>query len=114
DATDAAYVSLAHRHPGGAEQLDGGEALARLKPWLEDHARPKILHDAKAAMHLLANHGMALAGVAGDTMLASYVLESHRSHELTALAQRHLDRSITSLESLVGKGAGRIGFDEVD
>src|SRR5690606_9381679 len=74
----------------------------------------KIIHDAKAAMHLLANQGIALGGVAHDTLLASYVLESHRSHDLAALAERHLDRTMTSLEGLVGKGASRIGFDEVE
>ena len=123
DSGEAAYLPLAHRHPGVAEQLDRAQALERLRPWLEDgtgysiarkaRVGHKIAHDAKLALHLFANHGIRLAGVAHDTQLQSYVLESHRNHELAALAERHLDRALPSLESLVGKGAARIGFDEV-
>jgi DNA polymerase-1 len=114
DSGEAAYLPLAHRHPDVAAQLDRAQALERLRPWLEDGARRKIAHDAKLAMHLFANHGIRLAGVAHDTQLQSYVLESHRNHELAALAERLLDRSLPSVESLVGKGVARIGFDEVE
>jgi DNA polymerase-1 len=111
---EAAYLPLAHRHPGAPAQLDRARTLERLAPWLEDERRRKVVHDAKFAMHLFANHGIALAGAADDTLLQSYVLESHRNHELGALAQRHLDRQLASHEALVGKGVGRIGFDEVE
>jgi DNA polymerase-1 len=114
DSGEAAYLPLAHRHPGAAEQLDRSQALERLWRWLEDSAGHRIAHDAKLAMHLFANHGIRLAGVAHDTQLQSYVLESHRNHELAALAERHFDRSLTSLESLVGKGVARIGLDDVE
>src|SRR5690606_32901212 len=49
DSGEAAYLPLAHRHPGAAEQLDRSQALERLRPWLEDRAPTKIAHDAKAA-----------------------------------------------------------------
>ncbi|MGH8664871.1 MAG: DNA polymerase I [Burkholderiales bacterium] len=114
DVGPGAYVPLAHRHPGAADQLDRAQALERLRPWLQDRAQRKLAHDAKFAMHLLANHGIRLAGIAHDTQLQSYVLESHRNHELASLAERYLDQSTTSLESLVGKGAARIGFEQVD
>jgi DNA polymerase-1 len=110
----AAYLPLAHRHPDAADQPDCAQSLQRLRPWLEDGKHPKIVHDAKFARHLFANHGIAFAGATHDTLLQSYVLESHRNHELAALAERHLERSLTSYESLVGKGVGRIGFDQVD
>ncbi len=114
DSGESAYLPLAHRHPGAPEQLDQAAALARLAPWLEDAGRGKILHDAKFAMHVFANHGIALAGAGHDTLLQSYVLESHRNHELAPLAERHLNRALASYEALVGKGVARIGFDEVD
>ncbi len=114
DAGAAAYVPLAHRDPGVAGQLDRVRSLERLRPWLENHAARKIAHDAKAAMHLFANHGIRLAGIEHDTQLQSYVLESHRNHELASLAERHLGRALASVDSLLGKGAARIGFDEAD
>ncbi|HET7773340.1 MAG TPA: DNA polymerase I [Burkholderiaceae bacterium] len=112
-AGHACYIPLAHRYPGAPAQLPFDEVLARLKPWLEDAARPKLLQHAKYDMHVLANHGVALAGVVHDTMLASYVLESHKSSSLDALAERWLSRKGLSYEEVCGKGANQIGFDEV-
>ena len=64
---------------------------------------------------MLANHGVQLAGVVDDTLLASYVLESHLTHNMDDLAERHLGVSTVSYEALCGKGAPKqIGFDEVD
>jgi len=62
----------------------------------------------------LANHGIVLGGVAGDTLLQSYVLESHLRHDLESLARRHLDSESISYESICGKGATQISFDQVD
>lgn len=111
----ACYIPLAHRHPDldpGA-QLPMAEVLARLKPWLEDPSAAKLLHHAKFDTHAFANSGIALRGVAHDTMLQAYVLESHRSVSLQDLAQRWLGRTGVTYESLCGKGASQIGFDEV-
>ncbi|KPF68239.1 DNA polymerase I [beta proteobacterium AAP99] len=113
EAGHACYIPLAHRYPDAPEQLPLLEVLARLKPWLEDAARPKLLQHAKYDMHVLANHGVALAGVVHDTMLASYVLESHKSSSLDALAERWLSRKGLTYEEVCGKGVNQIGFDEV-
>ncbi|AVJ27018.1 DNA polymerase I [Achromobacter spanius] len=109
----ACYIPVAHRGPDGAVQLPKDEVLARLKPWLEDPARAKLLHHAKYDTHVFANEGIRLAGAAEDTMLQAYVLESHRGVGLNDLAQRYLGRSGVSYEDLCGKGAKQIGFDEV-
>ncbi|HEX9181380.1 MAG TPA: DNA polymerase I, partial [Burkholderiales bacterium] len=64
--------------------------------------------------HVLANHGISLAGIAHDTLLQSYVLESHRSHDMDALAERHLGLKTISYDEVTGKGASRIPFEQVD
>ena len=113
EAGHACYIPLAHRYPGAPDQLPFDETLSRLKGWLEsDH--PKIGQNLKYDRHVLANHGIALGGVAGDTLLQSYVLESHLRHDLESLARRHLDSDSISYESICGKGASQIGFDQVD
>jgi len=109
----AAYIPLAHRYPDAPEQLDLARVLERLRPWLEDAQRPKLGQNLKYDTHVLANHGVALRGIVHDTLLESYVLESHRSHDMDSLAQRHLERKTTTYPEVCGKGASQIGFDEV-
>jgi DNA polymerase-1 len=111
---EAAYLPLAHRYAGVPEQLDLDATLARLKPWLENPAKKKLGQNLKYDRHVLANHGIALAGVADDTLLASYVIESHLTHNMDDLARRHLGESTVSYEDICGKGAKQIGFAEVD
>ena len=116
EAGHAAYLPLAHRSmDGGAPaQLPFDETLALLKPWLEDAGKPKVGQNLKYDTHVLANHGIRLAGVAHDTLLQSYVFESHRNHSLEDLARRHVGvEDLTSYEDICGKGAKQIGFDEV-
>ncbi|MEN9986502.1 MAG: hypothetical protein RI925_2004, partial [Pseudomonadota bacterium] len=96
------------------DQLDLATALTELKPWLEDPHCKKLGQNLKYDRHVLANHGLTLAGVVDDTLLASYVLESHLTHNMDDLAERHLGVSTVSYEALCGKGAKQIGFDEVD
>jgi DNA polymerase-1 len=83
---EAAYLPLAHDYPGVPAQLPCDEVLARLQPWLESPGHAKIGQNLKYDQHVLANHGIALAGVAHDTLLQSYVLESGkdgvRGHDL--------------------------------
>ena len=110
----AAYVPLAHSYPGAADQLPLAEVLARLKPWLEDAARPKLGQNIKYDTHVLANAGITVRGYQHDTMLQSYVLEAHRTHGLAALAERHLGRKGLSFEDLCGKGVNQISFAQVD
>ena len=87
--------------------------LARLAPWLQNPQRPKLGQNTKYDRHVFANHGIQVAGYAHDTLLQSYVLESHRPHGLQSLAERHLGRSGTSYEDLCGKGAHQIPFAQV-
>jgi DNA polymerase-1 len=113
-ANQAAYLPLAHRAPGAPQQLDFDASLAKLKPWLENPAKKKLGQNLKYDQHVFANHGIALAGIAHDTLLQSYVLESHKTHNMDDLAQRHLGVTTISYEQVCGKGAKQIGFDEVD
>ncbi|MBS4019368.1 MAG: DNA polymerase I [Dechloromonas sp.] len=111
---EACYIPLAHNGPGVAEQLPRDEVLAKLKPWLENADRRKVLQNAKYDQHVFANHGIALAGIAHDTMLQSYVIESDKGHDLGQLCSRHLGLETIAYEDLCGKGAKQIGFDQVD
>ncbi|HKU71126.1 MAG TPA: DNA polymerase I [Burkholderiales bacterium] len=110
----AAYVPLGHRYAGVQTQLDRNAVLGRLKPWLEDAARLKLGQNAKYDIHVLANYGIKVAGVVHDTLLQSYVLESHQRHDMDNLAERHLGVKTITYDEVTGKGAGRIGFEQVE
>ena len=110
----AAYIPLRHAGPDAPAQLPFDEVLARLKPWLEDGSRKKLGQHVKYDRHVFANHGIEVQGYAHDTMLQSYVLEVHKPHGLSSLAERHLGRKGISYEDLCGKGAHQIPFDQVD
>ncbi|MDH3319484.1 MAG: DNA polymerase I [Betaproteobacteria bacterium] len=109
----AAYLPLAHQYPGAPEQLGVERALALLKPWLESERHRKVGQNLKFDAHVLANHGVALAGVAHDTLLESYVLEVHERHDLDSLSLRHLGWKTISYDEVTGKGAARIPFSAV-
>jgi DNA polymerase I len=111
---EAAYIPLAHSYPDAPEQLPLDEVLARLKPWLEDASRPKLGQHVKYDRHVFANHGIEVQGYVHDTMLQSYVLEVHKPHGLSSLAERHVGRKGISYEDLCGKGAHQISFAQVD
>jgi DNA polymerase-1 len=109
----AAYVPVDHRYAGAPEQLPLALVLERLKPWLEDARRPKVGQNAKYDMQVLGNYGITLAGAEHDTLLQSYVLESHKSHDMDNLAERHLQLKTTTYDEVTGKGARRIPFEQV-
>ena len=109
----AAYIPLAHSYAGAPAQLAREQVLARLKPWLENPHKPKLGQHLKYVSHVFANHGVALQGIVHDTLLQSYVLESHKSHDMDSLALRWLDKKTISYQEICGKGAAQIGFDEV-
>jgi len=109
----AAYVPLGHDYPDAPAQLPRDEVLARLKPWLEDASRPKLGQHIKYDRHVFANHGIEVQGYVHDTMLQSYVLEVHKPHGLSSLAERHVGRSGLSYEDLCGKGVHQIPFSQV-
>jgi DNA polymerase-1 len=109
----ACYIPLAHRYAGAPEQLPFQETLEALKPWLESPHHRKVGQHLKYDMHVFANHGVHLAGVAHDTLLQSYVLEAHRNHDMDSLAERHLQRRTLTYVEVCGKGANQLCFDEV-
>jgi DNA polymerase-1 len=114
EAHHAAYLPLAHHYPGAPDHLNREHVLQKLKPWLESAQYKKLGQNLKYDQHIFANHGIALAGVAEDTLLQSYVLESHKPHDMDNLALRHLGVKTISYAEVVGKGAKQIGFDQVD
>lgn len=107
------YIPLAHAYAGVPAQLERAVVLERLRPWLEDSRHAKVGQNLKYDMHVLENYGIRLAGVEHDTLLQSYVLEAHRSHDMDSLARRHLGRETIPYEAVAGKGASQIGFDQV-
>jgi DNA polymerase I len=109
----AAYLPLAHSYGDAPDQLPRDEALARLKPWLENPAKAKLGQHIKYDRHVFANHGIEVRGYAHDTMLQSYVLEVHKPHGLASLAERHLGRTGIDYETVAGKGAHQIPFAQV-
>lgn len=110
----AAYIPLAHRYFDVPAQLDRATVLAQLKPLLEDASRAKVGQNLKFDLNILARYGITLRGIAHDTMLASYVLDSTAgSHGMDALAQKHLGYATIHFEDVAGKGAKQITFDQV-
>ena len=113
EAGTAAYIPVAHQYPGVAEQLSRDDVLAALKPWLEKNAKAKVGQHLKYDSHVFANHGVHVQGITQDTLLESYVLESHKKHDMDSLSLRWLNRKTISYEEICGKGASQIGFEEV-
>ncbi|MFT4170967.1 MAG: DNA polymerase I [Rhodocyclaceae bacterium] len=114
EAGVAAYVPLTHRYAGHPDQLPLDEVLSRLKAWFESDAHRKVGQNLKYDMHVLANHGVRLAGIEHDTLLQSAVWESDKGHDLEQLCRRHLGLEVLSYTDLCGKGANQIGFHDVD
>ncbi|HEX5393462.1 MAG TPA: DNA polymerase I [Rhodocyclaceae bacterium] len=111
---EAAYLPLGHVYAGAPEQLPLAEVLEKLKPWLESPSHKKLGQHLKYDRHVFANHGIELRGVAEDTLLQSYVLESDKNHDLGSLASRHCGLATVSYDELTGKGVNRICFSQVD
>ncbi len=113
-AHEAAYVPLAHSYMGVPEQLDRDAVLAALKPLLEDPARAKVGQHAKYDINILARYGIEVRGVAFDTMLESYVLDSTATrHDMDSLALKYLGQSTVKFEDIAGKGAKQLTFDQI-
>ncbi len=109
---EACYIPVAHRN--GEVQLNRDDVLAKLKPWLESASHLKVGQNLKYDAHIFANYGITLGGIAFDTLLESYVLESHLPHNMDSLAERHLGLKTIRYEEVCGKGVHQIGFDQVD
>ena len=114
DVGTAAYIPVAHRYQDAPLQLARDLVLEKLKPWLEDDSKFKVGQNLKYDSHIFANHGITLRGIVHDTLLQSYVFESHRNHDMDSLALRHLNHQTISFQDVCGKGASQIGFDQVE
>ncbi|WP_175626941.1 MULTISPECIES: DNA polymerase I [Oxalobacteraceae] len=110
----AAYIPVAHHYQDAPQQLSRDYVLGKMKAWLEDAGKAKVGQNLKYDSHIFENHGVHLRGIVHDTLLESYVFESHRSHDMDSLALRHLNRKTISFQDVCGKGASQIGFDEVE
>ena len=111
----AAYLPLAHDYPGAPDQLPRDEVLGKLKPWLEDPAQKKLGHHLKYDAHIFARYDIALAGMAFDSMLESYVLNSVATrHDMDSTARHYLGRETIHYEDVAGKGAKQLTFNQID
>jgi len=114
---EAAYVPLAHDYEGAPAQLDREAVLLALKPLLEDPAKAKVGQNAKYDINILANTSPAIEmrGVAYDTMLESYVLNSNATrHDMDSLALKYLDHTTIAFEDIAGKGAKQLTFNQIN
>ena len=111
---EAAYIPLCHSYMGVPEQLDRDRALAALKPLLEDADKAKVAQHAKYDINVLAHYGIRVRGVAFDTMLESYVLDSTATrHDMDSLALKYLGQGTIRYEDIAGKGAKQLTFDQI-
>ncbi|MFC0251357.1 DNA polymerase I [Massilia consociata] len=114
EAGKGAYIPVAHRYAGAPDQLAREHVLERMRPWLENPAKPKLGQNLKYDMHIFENHGIKLAGIVHDTLLQSYVFESHKPHDMDTMAMRHLGYTTIPFVDVCGKGANMICFDQVE
>jgi len=111
----AAYVPLTHDYEGAPKQLDRDWVLAQLKPLLEDEGTHKLGQNLKYDAHVLQNHGINMQGIAHDTMLESYVLDSTATrHDMDSLALKYLSHKTIKFADVAGKGKAQVTFDKVD
>ncbi|AVP86508.1 DNA polymerase I [Aeromonas hydrophila] len=111
----AAYVPFGHDYLGAPVQLTESVVLGKLKPLLEDPAHLKVGQNLKYDRNVLLNHGIELQGIAYDTMLESYVLNSTASrHDMDSLARRYLNVETISFEEIAGKGVKQLTFNQIE
>src|SRR5258706_977948 len=111
---EGAYIPLTHRYAGVPDQLATKHVIEKMRPWLEDPGKTKIGQNTKYDRHVFANHGVNVQGVAHDTLLQSYVLQSPQRHDMDALATRFLGATgLLTYVDVAGKGAAMIPFDQV-
>jgi DNA polymerase-1 len=115
EAGKAAYIPVAHDYPGAPDQLPRAEVLEKLRPWLEDSTKYKVGHHLKYDAHILARYSIALEGMAFDSMLESYVLNSVATrHDMDSTARHYLGRETIHYEDVAGKGAKQLTFNQID
>ncbi|MBS0057029.1 DNA polymerase I [Yersinia sp. Marseille-Q3913] len=111
---EAAYLPLAHDYLDAPAQLDRDWVLATLKPLLEDGKALKVGQNLKFDQSMLARYGIELRGIAFDTMLESYVLNSVAGrHDMDSLAERYLNHKTITFEEIAGKGKNQLTFNQI-
>ncbi|EKN3980498.1 DNA polymerase I [Yersinia enterocolitica] len=111
---EAAYLPLAHDYLDAPAQLDRDWVLAQLKPLLEDDKALKVGQNLKFDQSMLARYGIDLCGIAFDTMLESYVLDSVAGrHDMDSLAERYLNHKTITFEEIAGKGKNQLTFNQI-
>ncbi len=111
----AAYIPVAHDYPAAPDQLPRDEVLARLRDWLENPDAAKVGHHLKYDAHILARYDIALQGMAYDSMLESYVLNSVATrHDMDSTARHYLGHETIHYEDVAGKGAKQLTFNQID
>ncbi len=115
EAGYAAYVPVAHDYMGAPEQISRERLLEKLKPLLESSEHKKVGQHIKYDMNVLANYGIEMQGIAFDTMLESYVLNSTASrHDMDSLADRYLGIKTVKFEDIAGKGKKQLTFNQIE
>ena len=114
-AGEASYIPVAHDYPGAPDQLPRDQVLEKLREFLESPDKKKVGHHLKYDAHVLARHGIQLRGMAFDSMLESYVLDSVATrHDMDSVARHYLGRETIHYEDVAGKGARQLTFNQVD
>ncbi|MBT3028961.1 MAG: DNA polymerase I [Candidatus Thiodiazotropha sp. (ex Ctena orbiculata)] len=112
---EAAYVPVGHDYPGAPEQLSLESVLTHMKPLLENPGLKKVGQNLKYDMSVLARYGIAMRGIAYDTMLESYVLDATATrHDMDSLAKRYLEHETIHFETIAGKGKKQLTFDQIE
>ncbi|MBR0573964.1 MULTISPECIES: DNA polymerase I [Pasteurellaceae] len=111
---EACYIPLEHNYLGVPQQLEKQQVLTQLKPILENPAILKIGQNIKYDLTVFAQNNIELQGVAFDTMLESYTLNSTGRHNMDALADRYLGHKTISFEEIAGKGKNQLTFDKIE
>ena len=110
---EAAYLPLQLDYLGAPKTLEKTTALALLKPVLENPAIQKVGQNFKYDLTIFARNGIDVQGVAFDTMLESYVLNSTGRHNMDDLAKRYLGHQTISFEEIAGKGKNQLTFNQI-
>ena len=114
EPNQAAYIPFGHDYLGAPEQLSKDYVLETIRPYLENKNIKKVGQNLKYDMSVLAQHGINLQGIAFDTMLESYVLDSVATrHDMDSLAIKYLQQTTISFADVAGKGANQRTFNQI-
>jgi DNA polymerase I len=111
---EAAYIPLAHQYLGVPQQLPLDDVITKLKPIFEDLEIKKIAQNAKFDYSVLANYGITVQGIAFDTMIESYVLNSTERHDMDSMASRYLNYNTITYDELTKVNKKQFTIDEIE